>query len=287
MTFNSLREEQQKGVIMADQQKLDRWAAKLLDTGKRNNLVNFKDSKLSSAEVVIPDPESVFSKCSVGHVFEIFDPKIQDNDEDAEKADGAAEAEAEKKLSRDEYIHMYSPRVKKEKNLLVYAQTPNPLTAVKSIAKKAQAMQDETGINVAYLAFGFIKWNEKEGSDVFYRAPLLLVHVNIITGSILDPVKIEISDDDVVVNPTFDYLLHADYALSLPEYTDGESLAEYYAKVLHIVRKLHWEVLDECKLGTFSFLKINMYEDLKKNADLVLKNDNVQVLLGEASPEAL
>ena len=92
-------------------------------------------------------------------------------------------------------------------------------------------MQDETGINVAYLAFGFLKWNEKEGSAVFFRAPLLLVHVNIITGSILDPVKIEICDDDVIVNPTFDYLLQAEYGLTLPQYEDGDSLSTYYSKV--------------------------------------------------------
>ncbi len=36
---------------MADQKKLERWAEKLLDTGKRNNLVNFKDTKTSTAEV--------------------------------------------------------------------------------------------------------------------------------------------------------------------------------------------------------------------------------------------
>ena len=60
---------------MADQKKLDRWADKLLDTGKRNNLINFKDTKASSAEVLYPDCESVFSKCSIGHVFEVFDPK--------------------------------------------------------------------------------------------------------------------------------------------------------------------------------------------------------------------
>lgn len=31
--------------------KLDRWASLLLDTGKRNNLVNFKDTKASTVEI--------------------------------------------------------------------------------------------------------------------------------------------------------------------------------------------------------------------------------------------
>ena len=271
---------------MADQKKLDRWADKLLDTGKRNNLISFKDTKASTAEVLYPDSESIFGKCSIGHIFEVFDPKIPDSDiEDAEEEDVISNARTDKRLSREEYKETYASRIKSDRFLLIHSQTPNPLTAVQNIAKKAQQMQDETGINVAYLAFGFLKWNDKEGSEIFYRAPLLLVHVNVILGSILDPVKIEISDDDVVVNPTFNYLLQAEYGLSLPEYEDGTTLTAYYSKVTDTVRGMGWEIHDDCKLGIFSFLKINMYEDLKKNADQILENSNVQVLLGDSVPE--
>lgn len=266
---------------MADQKKLDRWAEKLLDTGKRNNLINFKDTKASSAELVFPNCDSVFSKSSIGYKFEVFDPKIQDEeiDEAIDTEAITAFASSNKKLSRKEYVATYSRYVKGDR-LLIFSQTPNPLTAVKNIAKKAKQMSDETGINVAYLAFGFLKWNEKEGSDIFYRAPLLLVHVDIITGGILDPISIEISDDDIVVNPTFDYLLQADYGLNLPEYVDGESLSSYLRKVQSTFSRMGWEVVNECKLGVFSFQKINMYEDLKKNAQLILENANIKALLG-------
>lgn len=265
-----------------DIKKLDRWAEKLLDTGKRNNLINFRDSKTSTAEVVFPDCQRVFSKCSVGHVFEVYDPKIVDDDLE-EPADSMSEEKREDdKLSREEYIEKYSSRIKGDKKLLIYSQTPNPVTAVKNIYKKSEQMLDETGLSVAYLAFGFIRWKEKENSKTFFRAPLLLVHCRVLTGSILDPVRIEISDDDVVVNPTFNYLLQADYGLKLPEYEDGESLTGYFQKISRDVQKMGWEVQYECKLGIFSFLKINMYEDLKKNAQLILKNKNIQTLFGNA-----
>ena len=45
---------------MADQKKLDRWADKLLDTGKRNNLISFKDPKTSSAEIVSSKDSHLF-----------------------------------------------------------------------------------------------------------------------------------------------------------------------------------------------------------------------------------
>ncbi len=264
---------------MADKKKLDRWAEKLLDTGKRNNLINFRDTKTSSAEIVFPECESVFSRCSIGHTFEVYDPKI--SDEDSVDVEYQINLEPDVGvLPRSEYKEFYSRRIRSDKYFLVYAQTRNPIVAVTSIAKKAKEMQDETGINVAYLAFGFVRWNEKEGSDAFCRAPLLLVHVNIITGSVVDPIKIEISDDDVVVNPTFSYFLQAEYNMVLPEYEDGETLESYYKKVSALVKKLGWKVLDKCKLGIFSFLKINMYEDLKNNAEQILRNANVQMLLG-------
>lgn len=272
---------------MAELKKLDRWAEKLLDTGKRNNLINFKDSKTSSAEILFPSCEAIFDKCSFGRVFDFFDPKIPDEDLDNAEGLGGSMPDAveNRRFGREEYKALYSSRIRNEKSLLAYAQNPNPITVLKNIAKKAKQIQDETGINVAYLAFGFIRWNEKESSDTFCRAPLLLVHVNILTGSILDPVRIEITDDDVVVNPTFDYFLQAEYGLTLPEYEDGELLSTYYGKVRNVVRGLEWEVLDECKLSVFSFLKINMYEDLKKNSAKILKNENVLALLGEATPD--
>ena len=271
---------------MADIKKLDRWADMLLDTGKRNNLINFKDTKASSAEVVFPECETIFSKCAVGKVFEVFDPKIPDEDLPEGEPEQAAKTE-QKRLSREEYKNLYIARVRSDRYLLIYSQTPNPLTAVKNIAKKAREMQDETGVNVAYLAFGFVRWNEKEGSEVYYRAPLLLVHVNVIVGSVIEPIKIEISDDDVVVNPTFSYLLKAEHGLQLPEFEDEDTLTSYYEKVANAVKKLNWQVLDECKLGIFSFQKINMYEDLKNNAKQILENETVQKLLGGGSDPVL
>ena len=40
--------------------KLERWAQQLLDTGKRNNMINFRTTKASTAEVVYPDGEGMW-----------------------------------------------------------------------------------------------------------------------------------------------------------------------------------------------------------------------------------
>ena len=67
-----------------DIKKLDSWAEQLLDTGKRNNLVNFKDTKSSSVEVVLPEISSIFEKADSSASFEVFDPKFDTDEDDVE-----------------------------------------------------------------------------------------------------------------------------------------------------------------------------------------------------------
>ena len=60
---------------MVARKKLDQWADLLLDTGKRNNLINFRDTKASTAEVLLPSPDVLFEKIDGSASFEVFDPK--------------------------------------------------------------------------------------------------------------------------------------------------------------------------------------------------------------------
>ena len=270
--------------LMLDQKKLDRWASELLDTGKRNALINFKDKKSLTAEILFPESEEFFKQCSLGKSFEVFNPGITDEESDSSKTTDAEENKYKSEKTKKELFKERNiPRIRTKQSILAYAQTPNPVIAVRNIAKKEAEIQDETGVNVAFLAFGFVEWAEKEGSKQSFKAPLLLLHVNVTSGSILDPVKIEICDDDVIINPTFDYLLQADFGISLPPIADDDSLSSYCAKVASATKKLGWNVTEECKLGLFSFQKINMYSDLKQNANLILSNNNVRALLGETA----
>jgi len=272
-------------ISMDNREKLDKWAEKLLNTGKRNNLVNFKDARALSAQILYPSCEEVFTNFISEHTYIVYDPQIDDEETDLEETIESAANKEKKKLTADEFRVKYEHCIKSN-SILAYAQTPNPITAVKNIAKKAKEMREEIGINAAYLAFGFMKWNEKEGSETFYKAPLLLLSVNIITASALDPVKIELNEDDVVVNPTFDYMLRENYGISLPAFDDEDTLESYLEKVKNKSKKKEWEVLCECKLGLFSFLKISMYHDLKENANKIINNQNVKMLLGEHNSAA-
>lgn len=355
--------------------KLETWASLLLDTGKRNNLINFKDSKASSVEILIPDAESMLSKTESSTQFEVYDPKIADEEpleeetetaeaimdeyyaepeeEEAEEAefvdeerviseieeenevtdsetsaektteavavksmgdateesiedadremaeddaedgiedseeDDAEETKEEKPLpvnAKVQYLAQYGPKLKKAHQILAYNASTNPVAAVKNIAKKTATIIEETGVNVAYLAFGFIHWKEK-GFDREFAAPILLAPVEFRNESAIEPWYIRMTENDIIVNPTFSFKLEHELGIVLPRYED-EGLSVYLEKVEQMVSKLGWRVSGECKLGTFSFLKLNMYQDLMKNQKRVLENSNVRILLGE-DPSAI
>ncbi len=262
-----------------DIDKLNKWADLLLDTGKRNNLINFRDAKTGTVEIVCPDFESVFSKAEHSFTFEVYDPKLDDEEEeDAEEQN--QDTEDKKRISKNDYIETYERRLKKQSQILIYNQYVNPIRALRNIGKKAKTAIEETGVNVAYMAFGFINWTESDNSDYTMRAPILLVPISIENDSAIDPYYIQITDSDIVVNPTFSFKLQNDYGIKLPEYED-EGIDEYLNKIESLISKLKWSITKECKIGIFSFLKINMHKDLKNNAEIILKNDCVRTLLGE------
>ncbi len=269
-----------------DTKKLDKWADLLLDTGKRNNLINFKDTRTSTAEVLLPSSDALFEKIDGSTSLEVFDPKMIERDDESEEFSEPEQLQIEPPEETDTlsgkaaFLTQYSGKIKKQNQILLYNAATNPLTAVKNIDKKAREFIEETGVNVAYMAFGFIHWKESDSSSCDFRAPILLVPIQLEQASSVEPYFIKSAEDDIIVNPTFAYKLDAEYGVKLPEYND-EGLADYLEKVKCLVAKLQWTVTPECKIGIFSFLKINMYRDLKDNTAAILANRNVRQLLGE------
>ncbi len=327
------------------EKKLDAWTERLLDTGRRNNLINFKDTKKWTVEVVHPLSDKFFEEirnCSTAS-FEIFDPNLpedEDEDEDEESEDfsdaESVEPKASKDLSvvgqnqvdtseemsenssdseqeesdasskRDAFIAQYFEKVKPSQ-VLIYNETANPFTALTSIDKKNREYVAETGINVMCLAFGFIHWNESSSSNCTYRAPVLLVPIQleskfatktwfvkkteddiIRTIKMTSTVKtwfIKKTEDDIIVNSTFSHRMKTEHGVELPEYDDDEGLTDYLDKVRRCVKSLRWTVTGECKIGIFSFVKNSMYRDLKDNADAILANKNILRLMNEPIDE--
>ena len=273
MCYNKIKHSQKEKQMNTE--KLNKWADLLLDTGKRNNLIHFKDTKMSTAEILFPDYATLFERTESAATFEVFDPKLENEESEEEKEN----EEDEDRLSKEEYLKKYGSRLKKNQ-ILLYNTCNKPISAIKNINKKAKSAIEETGVNIAYIAFGFVNWTENENSQYVMKAPVLLSPIKIENQSAVDPYFIK-TDDEIIVNPTFSFKLQNDYGIKLPDYNEDEGIYAYFDEIGSLVSKLKWSVTTECKIGIFSFLKINMYKDLKDNAEKIIQNENIRTLLGD------
>ena len=260
-------------------EKLAKLTELLLDTGKRNNLINFRDNKSNTLEIVFPDFNSVFKKADGNVVLEVFDPQMSQD----VKEEKISEAKLKETLAdKIGYVDKYSKKLKKASQVLAYNPYVTPAKALRNLDRRAKIAIEENGVNIAYMAFGFIAWRDGSEPDAIYDAPVLLAPIYLSKDSGVDPYRMKVIGDDMILNPTFAYKMQSEYKITLPEY-DGEDIDDYLGQIGALVGKFGWQISKECKVGLFSFLKINMYMDLKDNGDAVVKNLNVRRLLGDIS----
>ena len=236
-----------------DINKLDKWANLLLDTGKKNNLINFRDTKTSTVDIVSPGADEIIKRNNAHKHFKLVD---------AEKID-VTKSEVRESLWR---------RSDSKNQILLSKSNENPINIIKNIDKKSKENIEETGVNVSYLAIGFVDY--KEG-----LAPVLLVPV-LFKYEIEKDIWYANISEDIVVNPTFNFKIEQENNLVFPDYED-EGIDKYLDKVEKIVAPLEWKIQRSCKIGIFSFLKMNMYKDITEHKDLILKNDSIRKMLGE------
>ena len=243
--------------------KIENWKNKLLDLGKRNRLINFRETKRSNISITVPE-------CN-----ELYKGIVQD----------------EKQLSFSMPLKItYDENGEEEKVVVQYGDIKTNQTlneqqkTLKALRNKAKISIEERGINSLYLTFGLIKWKERYDSDIIISSPIILVPVSLTIESITEPYKIELHEDEIVINPSLSFKFENDYGIVLPEF-DGadEEISNYFSKIEKMAQKNDWEITKDVNLTLLSFLKINMYKDIENNKDLLVSNPIVKALCGDKS----
>lgn len=248
-------------------ERLDVWKKLLLDFGKRNRLINFKENKRSNVRIISPSCDSLFSLIAIQEKVIEFPYAIE------HVVDPYAEED------EDFYEIISEGDVKTSKRPKDLQRT------LKHLRYKANTSIEEQGINILYLAFGLLKWKEREDSSQMLCSPLILVPVKLTVESLTSPYKLSLYEDDIVVNPTLSYKLDNDFGIILPDFdVSQDEIETYFNKVENVVRNQGWTVERCTNLTTLSFLKINMYKDLERNEDKLSSNTIISALVGELSP---
>ena len=259
--------------------RLERWKRRLLDLSLRNKLLNFKDGK-KSVPLDCPNPARLEDMLAAGERFS-FRPKTS-----VLGSDDVRDAALFEEQNRDDGRIAFLNQALEGRLLhttLTEKELDDRLTELFQITRTSF---EEGGANILFLAFGFLKWSQKDGGPL-YRAPLLLIPVSLQRTSVRAGFRLALHEEESRFNPTLLQLLRQDYQLRMPEVekdlpTDqsGLDLDRIWRIVRSHVRDLKgWEVTTDVVLSTFSFTKFLMWQDLVERMDVLKRNPVVRHLI--------
>lgn len=135
-----------------------------------------------------------------------------------------------------------------------------------SIHNNARTYLEEQGVNILYLALGFLHWYESPSASEPRRAPLILIPVELTRSSAQERFRIAYSGEEIGDNLSLIEKLRSEFGLEFPEMGDSDDLSieKYFAAVAKNIKgDERWKVEpNEITMGFFSFGKFLMYKDL-------------------------
>lgn len=271
--------------------KLHASRKELLDIGLRNNLISFKKSA-KNLSLIQADAGEVFEAVYVEEKalsFFAAEPKSNPSGarpgnaselaEDDEGELGFSDLELLSELSQTRSLDMAAASSADEASakgrkaaklrLLTALDDERLFLQLLKMRAEAQSYVDEQGVNVLFLALGFLHWYESDSSAEARRAPLVMVPVKLVRASAQEPFKLEYTGDDLVINLSLEAKLRADFDIRMPVFDleaeqSAEEIKHYFDAVRESVRlQKRWQVqANELVLGFFSFGKFLMFKDL-------------------------
>ena len=235
---------------------LEKARLELLDQTARNKLINTPKGHSKSIRVDVIDELSdfVYSRLveESKHMFFAAQEDGEDNDEEL-LATVPTTTELNS-LQQDNILQTKLSEDRLQHNL-------------RRLQYDARTYESEQGVNILYLAMGFLKWYEDSNSDVARYAPLLLIPVSLSRKSINAQFRVQYTGAEIVSNLSIKKRISNDFAIELPtiESFDDFSPKAYFDKLKSAIsHKPRWEICDnDITLWFYSFTRFLMYRDLE------------------------
>jgi DNA polymerase III delta prime subunit len=254
---------------MVVEQQLERARLELLDMGLRSNpQLNYRSGS-KSLDIIDEQSAKIFemlveqeNTLSFLPLPEAYQQKIADNEDEGTFFQSGDDSELP---PLDLYLEQKKGAARFSDKYLQTGLIPAKLDkALLKLETEAHTMLQEQGVEVLYLALGFLQWNEPTNSSVSRYAPLILIPVELTRSSARDSFKLRYTGEDLGSNLTLAAKLRTEFKLLLPTYSDEMTVSDYYQAVTDaIAAQPSWRVhQDKIGLGLFSFGKFQMYMDL-------------------------
>ena len=253
--------------------RIGEWAERLLQLDRRNNLLYFKPGRRAIGITgITPDElDERLRRSRRGLKFPYVSPTP------ARRRGFAAQEDTDH--TDDPVVH--------PGDIDTDCEPADLQRRLRNLQRRDREWEEEQGLNVLFLALGFLNWVDEDGEKA--RSPLLLIPCDLERESPRDPFRLVRSDEDPSVNPTLRYQL-ARLGVELPEYgnesDEDEPIETYIGRIGSLTRgRTNWSIDSGIIVGTFSYSKLAMYEDLTRMCEQGVRSELTRVLAG-AEPGA-
>lgn len=246
------------------------WQKRLLQLDRRNNLLYFKQGSRSAVRILSHGVDEFLVRLTESRTGLEFDYAERRARRRADPFD--PEPATEPSDEPDEPYVVEGDIRTDHKPLELQLR-------LKNLRRKDREWREEQGVNVLFLAVGFVSWVDED--SVEGKAPILLVPCDLEVASPRDPFVLIREPDDIEVNATLAYKLGT-LGVQLPEFDGDRAPSDYINEVGHLIRsKPGWSVAPEIVLSTFQYSKMAMWKDLDLLAKEGVEQDLVRALAGD------
>lgn len=261
------------------------WERKLLDLSLRNNLLNLRFTK-SMLQLVDYKVNLLEDSLADGKTFTIHP---NNNQPVLRKYNLYHEP-----LHRSQPLFQLADDEFKYNKILTYYHQDDLDAILTHLFRSSKLAEEENGKSTLYLGIGLLKWYEPKNKDVPRFAPILLIPVELSRKSVNSKFMLRSREEETMINITLLEYLKQEFKLNLNslETLPTDELGVDVPKVLAIIRNAilnleGWDVLEQMVLGTFSFNKLILWQDISKYAEEIQKSSIVKSLIDGKLSETL
>lgn len=276
--------------------QLNGWKSQLLDIGKRNQLINFKETKLSTLKLISPGLDQLNNLLGkkANRIENIFEGAIQVDEFSDEEEESYAVVDGIALPIRDVYKEtelkqIIKKREKENKRSKIYTNCGiyHERKVLRNLKNKAKLFQTENAVDILYVSVGLLEWYEDTKSKDIIRSPLVLIPAKIEQTSFDGPFHLNLEDVDFILNDALIKKMQIEHQLDFQHafsaFDDINEILNYFKMLKAQFQDTRWTIHPDLFLGLFSFSKINMVKDIEENESTILDNSIIQALSGITS----
>ncbi len=254
------------------------WERRLLDLTLRNNLLSTRINK-KTLQIVSVKVNEIEDALAANQEF-----KILECPEELEHPVGV-EGIFQTPNNSDTVIDFLREELKQNR-LHAYLKKDDLESALTHLYRQSRLSIEENGANTLYLAIGLLRWYETPISTKPRFAPILLLPIEMVRKSAARGYVIRGRGEETMLNITLLELLRQSFGITisgldpLPTDHSGVDVVKVFNTFRNaIMEQTRWDVEEQAIIGTFSFNKFLMWNDIHNNVDVLRQNKIVNGLI--------